>query len=72
VKTIMDTDSLRSHTRHQTIAEARGKLAAAQAKITYWENVVTTPETKEAVDQILDMERTEHDFWWDVMKRLHV
>jgi len=68
---IMDTESLRSHTRHQTIAEARGRLAAAQAKVSYWEGVVTTPETKEAVDQVLELERAEHDFWWDVMQRIH-
>jgi len=67
----MDAEALRSHTRHQTIAEARGRLAAAQAKVSYWEGVVTTPETKEAVDQVLELERAEHDFWWDVMQRIH-
>jgi hypothetical protein len=67
----MDPAALKTHARHQTIAEARGRLAAATAKINYWEAVTTTPETKEAVDQMLELERTEHDFWWDVMQRIH-
>jgi len=68
---IMEADARRAHSRHQTTAEARGKLAAADAKITYWENVVTTPEDREAVDQILAEERVEHDFWWGVIERIH-
>lgn len=68
---IMEAEALKTHARHQTIAEARGRLAAANAKLSYWESVITTPETKEAVDQVLELERAEHEFWWGVMQRLH-
>lgn len=68
---IMEAEARRTHSRHQTTAEARGRLAQADAKISYWENVVTTPEDREAVDQILEEERVEHDFWWRVIERIH-